>query len=131
MYNIFFEKIIAPEELEQEALIRSLGIPVVTFWQSSMIDPSELPFEPQNMPDIFTEFRKQIELKYELEFDYTITNDVMKVVKNFGCNLLKQDLHLFCIYDIGIPKVNELDAVRSFQKIYGCSIKRKSDLGNS
>ena len=46
-------------------------------------------------------------------------------------NLLKQDLHLFCIYDIGIPKVNELDAVRSFQKIYGCSIKRKSDLGNS
>ena len=61
--NIFFEKIIAPEELEQEALIRSLGIPVVTFWQSSMIDPSELPFEPQNMPDIFTEFRKQIELK--------------------------------------------------------------------
>lgn len=61
--NIFFEKIIAPEELEQEALIRNLGIPVVTFWQSSMIDPSELPFEPQNMPDIFTEFRKQIELK--------------------------------------------------------------------
>lgn len=61
--NIFFEKIIAPEELQQEALIRSLGIPVVTFWQSSMIDPSELPFEPQNMPDIFTEFRKQIELK--------------------------------------------------------------------
>ena len=61
--NIFFEKIIAPEELQEEALIRSLGIPVVTFWQSSMIDPSELPFEPQNMPDIFTEFRKQIELK--------------------------------------------------------------------
>ncbi len=61
--NIFFEKIIAPEELQEEALIRSLGIPVVTFWQSSMIDPSELPFGPQNMPDIFTEFRKQIELK--------------------------------------------------------------------
>jgi len=75
--------------------------------------------------------RKQIELKYDLEFDYTISNDVMKVVKSFGCNLLKQDLHLFCIYEIGIPKTNELDAVRSFQKIYGCSIKRKSDLGNS
>jgi uncharacterized YigZ family protein len=75
--------------------------------------------------------RKQIELKYELEFDYTITNDVMIVVKNFGCNLLNQDLHLFCIYEIGIPKINELVAVRSFQNIYGCSIKKKSDLGNS
>ncbi|MEY2865125.1 MAG: DASH family cryptochrome [Candidatus Methylopumilus sp.] len=61
--KIFFEKIIAPEELEQESLIRNLGIPVETFWQSTMIDLSELPFEPQNMPDIFTEFRKHIESK--------------------------------------------------------------------
>ena len=61
--KIFFEKIIAPEELEQESLIRNLGIPVETFWQSTMIDLSELPFEPQNMPDIFTEFRKLIESK--------------------------------------------------------------------
>lgn len=75
--------------------------------------------------------KKQIELKYELEFDYTISNDVMKIIKNFGCSVIKQDLHLFCIYHIGIPKINELDAVRSFQNIYGCSIKKKSDLGNS
>jgi deoxyribodipyrimidine photo-lyase len=61
--KIFFEKIIAPDELEEELLIRTLDIPVETFWQSSMIDPSNLPFEPQNMPDIFTEFRKQIESK--------------------------------------------------------------------
>jgi deoxyribodipyrimidine photo-lyase len=61
--KIFFEKIIAPEELEQESLIRNLGIPVETFWQSTMIDLSELPFEPQNMPDFFTEFRKHIESK--------------------------------------------------------------------
>lgn len=61
--KIFFEKNIAPEELEQETLIQSLGIPVETYWQSSMMDPSDLPFEPENMPDIFTEFRKQIESK--------------------------------------------------------------------
>ena len=61
--KIFFEKIIAPEELEEESLIRNLGIPVETFWQSTMIDLSELPFEPHNMPDIFTDFRKYIESK--------------------------------------------------------------------
>lgn len=61
--KIIFEKIEAPEELEQESSIKNLGIPVETIWQSSMISLSELPFEPINMPDIFTEFRKQIESK--------------------------------------------------------------------
>ncbi len=60
--KIIFEKIIAPEELEEEAEVRDLGIHVETFWQSSMFDPSQLPFEVENMPDIFTEFRKCIEL---------------------------------------------------------------------
>jgi hypothetical protein len=55
----------------------------------------------------------------------------MKSIKNFGCSVIKQDLHLFCIYNIGIPKINELDAVRAFQHIFVCSIKKKSDLGNA
>ena len=61
--KIIFEKIEAPEELEQETLVRNLGIPVETIWQSSMIDPSDLPFAPIDMPDVFTEFRKQIEVE--------------------------------------------------------------------
>jgi len=61
--KIIFEKIIAPEEFDQEMSIRSIGIPVETFWQSSMIDPTHLPFDLKNMPDIFTDFRKLIEAK--------------------------------------------------------------------
>lgn len=61
--KIIFERIVSPEELDEEISIRSLGIPVETFWQSSMIDLSELPFDQKNMPDIFTEFRKLIESK--------------------------------------------------------------------
>lgn len=61
--KIIFEKIISPEEQDEEISIRSLGIPVETFWQSSMIDLKELPFDLKNMPDIFTEFRKLIESK--------------------------------------------------------------------
>jgi deoxyribodipyrimidine photo-lyase len=59
--KIILEKIISPEELDQENSIRSIGIPVETFWQSSMIEPTELPFDLKNMPDIFTDFRKLIE----------------------------------------------------------------------
>ena len=61
------EKIISPEELDQENSIRSIGIPVETFWQSSMIEPTQLPFSLKNMPDIFTDFRKLIEAKKHLE----------------------------------------------------------------
>ena len=61
--KIIFEKIISPEEQDEEISIRSLGIPVETFWQSSMIELNELPFDLKNMPDIFTEFRKLIESK--------------------------------------------------------------------
>ena len=61
--KIILEEIISPEELDQETSIRSIGIPVETFWQSSMIEPTQLPFGLKNMPDIFTDFRKLIEAK--------------------------------------------------------------------
>ena len=61
--KIIFEKIEAPEELDQENSVRNIGINVESIWQSSMIAPSELPFKPIDMPDIFTDFRKQIEVK--------------------------------------------------------------------
>ena len=61
--KIIFEKIVSPEELDEEISIRSLGISVETVWQSSMIDLRDLPFELENMPDIYTEFRKLIESK--------------------------------------------------------------------
>lgn len=61
--KIIFEKIIAPEELDQEISIRNIGISVETFWQSSMIEPTHLPFDLKNMPDIFTDFRKLTEAK--------------------------------------------------------------------
>ena len=61
--KIIFEKIVSPEELNEEISIRSLGISVETVWQSSMIDLKDLPFELEKMPDIYTEFRKLIESK--------------------------------------------------------------------
>jgi deoxyribodipyrimidine photo-lyase len=64
---IFCEQIEAPEELEQVALLREMDLDVQTFWQSSMLDPQYFPFEIQEMPDIFTQFRRAVEasgLKY-------------------------------------------------------------------
>lgn len=54
--------------------------------------------------------QKQIEVVYALHFDYTKMNDVMMVVKQYNCTLLKQEQHLFCDVVIGVPK-NRLEEV--------------------
>ena len=64
---IYCEQIEAPEELEQVLLLRDAGFQVNSIWQSSMLDPQSLPFLPEGMPDIFTQFRQQVE-KHKLRF---------------------------------------------------------------
>ena len=58
---IYCEQIEAPEEISQITNLRSNGFEVKQYWQSSMLDSRDLPFEPTQMPDVFTQFRKQVE----------------------------------------------------------------------
>jgi deoxyribodipyrimidine photo-lyase len=59
--TIYCEAIEAPEERAELAQLRQLGLRVVDIWQSTMFDPRDLPFTPEQMPDTFTVFRQQIE----------------------------------------------------------------------
>jgi uncharacterized YigZ family protein len=45
-----------------------------------------------------------IEVNYELHFDYTKMNEVMMIVKQMNCTVLSQEMNLFCVLNIGIPK---------------------------
>lgn len=63
---IYCEEIAAPEEQNELALIKGLGLPVHSIWQSTMIDPDELPFSADEMPEQFTQFRIQIEKRKQL-----------------------------------------------------------------
>lgn len=42
-------------------------------------------------------------INYRLEFDYTITNEVMRRIKQFDCKIKKQDMQLFCVMELGVP----------------------------
>jgi len=64
---IYCEQIEAPEELEQVTALQESGFQIVAVWQSSMLNPASLPFPLQEMPDIFTQFRQQVE-KHKLRF---------------------------------------------------------------
>ena len=54
--------------------------------------------------------QKQVELQYSIEFDYTQMNEVMMILKQFNCNILAQEMQLFCMIKTGIPK-NRMDEV--------------------
>lgn len=54
--------------------------------------------------------QKQVEINYRLTFDYTLINDMMQVVKQYNCSIIRQDMQLFCSMEIGIP-VNRVEAV--------------------
>lgn len=54
--------------------------------------------------------QKPIEICKEYEFDYTKMNDIMLIVKKYNCTIIKQEIQLFCLLTIGIPKarINEV-----------------------
>ena len=54
--------------------------------------------------------QKQIEVNYNIEFDYTQMNEVMMVLKQFNCTIISNEMQLFCIIKTGVPK-NRLEEV--------------------
>ena len=58
---VYCERIEAPEEIRRSQQILERGITLQEFWQSSMLSPESLPFTAQDMPDMFTQFRKKAE----------------------------------------------------------------------
>lgn len=55
--------------------------------------------------------QKAVEVHYILHFDYTLMNEVMMVVKQAQCSVLRQETQLFCSLTIGIPAAR-LEEVR-------------------
>ena len=59
--TVVCEEIAAPEEQDVVAALRAAGLTVRTVWQSSLLDPAELPFAVGRLPKVFTEFRRAVE----------------------------------------------------------------------
>jgi deoxyribodipyrimidine photo-lyase len=59
--DVFCETISAPEELAECAALRAAGLNVHERWQSSLLEPSHLPFAIGDMPRVFTAFRQSVE----------------------------------------------------------------------
>lgn len=51
--------------------------------------------------------QKPILVNYELQFDYTLMNDVMMFVKRYSGVVLRKEMQLFCSLVVGVPKAEE------------------------
>lgn len=49
-------------------------------------------------------------------------NDVMKLVKQYDCTIFKQELQLFCLMDIGAPKIHAASFLSKLNKLRGVEI---------
>jgi uncharacterized YigZ family protein len=72
--------------------------------------------------------QKQVELNYRLQFDYTIMNDIMTVVKQYNCTVLSQDMQLFCVMTIGIPKNRSEEVLYKLKDIRNVELERIAGL---
>jgi uncharacterized YigZ family protein len=67
--------------------------------------------------------QKPIELVYHLQFDYTQSNDVMQIVKQYNCSILQQEMQLFCLLTIGIPSARKEEVLYKLEQLYTINIK--------
>lgn len=55
------EAIAAPQEQAEIAALRAAGMTLELFWQSTLLNPADLPFTFERLPDMFTAFRQAVE----------------------------------------------------------------------
>jgi uncharacterized YigZ family protein len=68
--------------------------------------------------------RKPVEVNYTLQFDYTIMNDVMMIIKQCECIVLSQDMQLFCKVTIAIPKHRLEEVLYKLKTIHSLEIEK-------
>jgi uncharacterized YigZ family protein len=68
---------------------------------------------------------KPVLTEYTLEFDYTLMNDVMTLLKRFNCEVLSKEMQLFCRMRVGIPKASEETALENLRQLYGLQLMKK------
>jgi uncharacterized YigZ family protein len=61
---------------------------------------------------------------YDVEFDYTLLNDIMMVVKRFGCVILENEAQLFCLMQIAIPKAQESICVAKLKEMNTVTLRK-------
>lgn len=62
---------------------------------------------------------KPILVRFELEFDYTLMNEVMIFIRRYGGTVLQNETQLFCKLLVGVPKAEEAVFAERIRDLHG------------
>ncbi len=68
--------------------------------------------------------QKPVLINYRLQFDYKQMNEVMKLVKQFDCLVLKNETQLFCSLEIGVPKKRLDEVLSKLKELRGAELEK-------
>jgi putative IMPACT (imprinted ancient) family translation regulator len=68
--------------------------------------------------------QKQVEVNYNLQFNYTQMNEVMTLLKQYQCNIIRQEMQLFCAITTGIPKRSLQDVVYHLKELQNITVEK-------
>lgn len=71
--------------------------------------------------------QKPLEVKYNLQFDYTMVNEVMNILKQTNTSVLEKDMNLFCRMTIGIQKSRLEEVLYKFSNLQKIEIEKISN----
>ena len=74
---------------------------------------------------VIPEVQKPILAYYTLDFNYPQLNDIMIVVKQQKCEVIKQELQLFCSMQLGIPLANEAEVIYRLNNLEGITLEKQ------
>lgn len=66
---------------------------------------------------------KNVEHKIVLEYDYSLMNEVMQVLKQNDATIYRQDMQLFCILEAGIPLSHKEQCLQKLGDIRGLELR--------
>lgn len=66
--------------------------------------------------------QKPVLVNYTIQFDYTQMNDVMRIIKQYDCLVLRNEMQLFCVLEAGIPRNRKDEVVYMLKEIRGVEV---------
>ena len=67
---------------------------------------------------------KPVLIHLRLQFDHRQTHAIMKVVKQFDCIVVKQEMQLFCLMEIAVPKNRLEEVINKLKELQGVEVEK-------
>jgi uncharacterized YigZ family protein len=67
---------------------------------------------------------RAIEINFCIEFDYTMMNEVMMIMKQFNCSIISNEMQLFCNIKAGIPKNRLNEVLYRLNELQNVAVKK-------